>query len=147
MYCYTSSDIVKVLFSSTIFCYAPKIRIFFPSLWYSILLSTLCICISMIYLIPGFIFLVCNDFRSSINMTKNQTSTLSNGEVLKRRLGHHTLVILAMNDFLVLRSTLYFLFMFFHFKHHLLSQLPNHVQIWINHNSKDSFSWELGILS
>jgi len=36
-------------------------------------------------------------------MTKNQASTSSIGEVLNRRQGHHIHVILAMNDFLVLR--------------------------------------------
>lgn len=42
-------------------------------------------------------------------MIKNHPSTLSNGEALNRRLGHPTLVMLAMNDFLAQRFALLFM--------------------------------------
>jgi len=40
-------------------------------------------------------------------MTKNQSSIRGIGEALNQRQGHHILVILATNDFLVLRFVLW----------------------------------------
>lgn len=41
-------------------------------------------------------------------MTKNLQSISNNGEVLDQRQGHHTPVMLVMNDFLALRFVLFF---------------------------------------
>lgn len=48
-------------------------------------------------------------------MIKNHQSILSNGGALNQRQGHHTLVILAMNDFLDQRFVLFSKFQYIYF--------------------------------
>lgn len=55
-----------------------------------------------------FIFFIFNLFRSTINMTKSQQSTLNIGEAQSQKQGLLTHVTLVMNDFLALRFELYF---------------------------------------
>lgn len=95
MYCYTSSDIVKV-------CFLSKLS---GNIWYNV-----------IFLIIPFELNKTAWFsnRSTTSMTENQQSTLSNGEVSNQKQGHHTLVILVMNDFLALRFVVFYHKHFYH---------------------------------
>lgn len=124
MYCYTCSDIVKVV---SIFTFNALDIIIWGvcdvlcPLFLLILLSPAlgCLWTSLILLIASLLWnkgyqvafwtykfsliTIAQFLRNLINMTKNQPNISSNGEASNQRQGLHIPVILAMNDFLALR--------------------------------------------